>query len=375
MRIAVLTSSRADYGIYQPLLRRLERDTFFDLELIVFGTHLSEFHGHTLNNILEDEYQIAREVESLVLGDSAEAVSTAMGLTLAKFSSLWAEIQDKYDLVFCLGDRYEMFAAVSAAIPFNLPFAHIHGGEETKGAIDNIFRHSITQMAKYHFTTTESYKKRVLQLLDLNESEADVYNVGSLSLDNLNDIELLDTAVFLDEYGIDMSLPTILFTFHPETVSADLNETYINEVIEALEALDKYQVVITMPNADPKGNIIRKELNKFINSNENRAHGVESFGIRGYFSCMKHAHLLMGNSSSGIIEAASFGKYVINLGNRQQGRASGPNVLDIKIDAAKILSAVKEFEQKPHPGSDNIYWNGGAAEQIIKVLKEEFSHE
>jgi len=374
MRIAVLTSSRADYGIYQPLLRRLEQDPFFDLELIVFGTHLSEFHGHTIDLVIEDGFTIARKVESMVLGDSEEAISTAMALTTSKFSGVWASLKDRYELVFCLGDRYEMFSAVAAAIPFNLPIAHIHGGEETKGAIDNIFRHSITHMAKYHFTTTEKYKNRVLQLLGTNESEAKIYNVGSLSLDNLEDIELLDTSEFLQEYGIDLTKPTILFTFHPETVNTQLNEQYIKEVIEALDSLNKYQVVITMPNADTKGNVIRTKLKRFIKENENRVFGVENFGIKGYFSCMKHASFLMGNSSSGIIEAASFGKYVMNLGDRQNGRASGKNVLNLGIDKDNIISTVREIEQHPYQSNGNIYWNGSASQQIIEILKQEFKN-
>lgn len=372
MKIAVLTSSRADYGIYQPLLRRLEQDPFFDLELIVFGTHLSEFHGYTADMIIEDGFRIARKVESLVLGDSEEAISTAMALTASKFSGVWASVKDRYDLVFCLGDRYEMFAAVAAATPFNLPIAHIHGGEETKGAIDNIFRHSITHMAKYHFTTTEQYKNRVLELMGADETEAKVYNVGSLSLDNLEDLELLDTSEFLEEYGIDLTNPTILFTFHPETVNSKMNKQYIEEVIEALDSLKNYQVVITMPNADTNGNIIRNRLKRFIKQNEDRVFGVENFGIKGYFSCMNHARFLMGNSSSGIIEAASFDKYVVNLGDRQKGRASGKNVLNLEIDRDKIISMVKEIEQHPNRSNGNVYWNGGAAKQIIKILKQEF---
>ena len=373
MRVAILTSSRADYGIYQPLLRRLEKDPFFEMEVVAFGTHLSEFHGYTLRNIQEDGFKVARQLESLVLGDSAEAVSSAMGLTTLKFSSYWASAKDTYDLIFCLGDRYEMFAAVSAGIPFNLNFAHIHGGEETLGAIDNVFRHSITQMADYHFTTTGQYKERVLQLLGENNAiENKVYNVGSLSLDNIKDVELLDTSEFLQQYGIDLNKPTILFTFHPETVTPQVNEAYIEKIIDALEQLEEYQIVITMPNADTKGSVIRHVLKDFINQNPDRAFGVESFGTKGYFSCMKYADMLMGNSSSGIIEAASFDKYVINLGDRQKGRAAGENVLHAGITTEKIIEAVKEIEQLPEPSGENIYWNGGASEQIINILKSEF---
>lgn len=375
MNIGVLTSSRADYGIYRPLLKRLEEDPFFNLELIVFGTHLSQFHGFTVQNIRKDGFCIAHRVDSLTLGDSEEAVSSAMALTSAKFSGLWASVVKKYDLIFCLGDRYEMFAAVSAGVPFNLKFAHIHGGEETRGAIDNVFRHSITHMSAYHFTTTEQYKSRVLQLLGQGEGSGNskVLNVGSLSLDNLNDMELLSVTDFSRLYGIDISKPTILFTFHPETVRTDSNEVFIDEIEQALEKLiHRYRIIITMPNADTRGNLVRDRLKAFGEKHENRVLLVESFGTRGYFSCMSHANFLMGNSSSGIIEAASFGKYVINLGDRQKGRATGENVLHVKINQDKILSAVRDIEMRPPFSGKNIYWNRGAAHKIIDQLKKDF---
>ena len=156
MNIAVLTSSRADYGIYLPLLKKLQSDPFFNLKIFVFGTHMSVFHGLTKNQIKEDGFEISREIESLVLGDSAEAISSAMGLTMLKFASVWAQEQNETDLIFCLGDRYEMFGAVMACVPFNIPVAHIHGGETTIGAIDNIFRHSLSLASKLHFVTTHT---------------------------------------------------------------------------------------------------------------------------------------------------------------------------------------------------------------------------
>lgn len=366
MRVAVLTSSRADYGIYQPLLRKFTKESV-EFELIVFGTHLSEFHGLTYKQILEDGYTIRRKIESLVLGDSSEAISSAMALTAAKFSGVWASLEGEYDIVFCLGDRYEMFAAVSAAVPFDITFAHIHGGEETLGAIDNIFRHSITQMADYHFTSTEEYKSRVLNLIGRSEKENEtVFNVGALSLDNLLDIELLSTDQLLDEYGIDLAKPSILFTFHPETNSPDTNEGNIKKILQVLEQLQEYQIIITMPNADTSSNVIRHELAGFISENEERVFAIESFGTRGYFSCMQNVDFVMGNSSSGIIEAASFGKYAIDLGDRQKGRTKGKNVISIGIDQQQMLSAVAQIKESPKPPQDNIYWQGELLKKSFK---------
>jgi len=368
MKIAVLTSSRADYGIYQPLLRRLENDSYFELELIVFGTHLSRQHGYTVDQIRKDGFTITAEVESLLLGDTEEAISTAMALTSMKFAGLWNSVKDKYDLVFCLGDRYEMFAAVSSSIPYNIPFAHIHGGEKTLGAMDNTFRHCLTQMCRYHFVTTEKYAQRVKELLE-NEEKNNVFHVGSLSLDNLDDIELFDKNQFQKKYGIDLSNPSILFTWHPETIETTKNLDDLNQILSALDELQNYQVIITLPNADTMSDQLRQNLLAYVNKNSSRTITVNSFGTQGYFSCMQHVRFMMGNSSSGIIEAASFKKFVINIGKRQKGREFGENVLHVPADKEKILNTVELIEISDSPESDNIYWNGGASDKIIHILK------
>jgi GDP/UDP-N,N'-diacetylbacillosamine 2-epimerase (hydrolysing) len=221
MNIAVLTSSRADYGIYLPLLKKLRSDPYFSLKLIVFGTHVSSFYGLTKEQIVEDGFDIYREVESLVLGDSPEAISSAMGLTLMKFSSLWAKEKSQVDLILCLGDRYEMFAAVMAAVPFNIPIAHIHGGETTTGAIDNTFRHALTLSATYHFASNQVHAGRIAQL---KGEDRNIHNVGALSLDNLKEIELFTTTEFLARFGVDLTIPTVLVTYHPETVALEKND-------------------------------------------------------------------------------------------------------------------------------------------------------
>src|ERR1019366_5495723 len=186
MKIGVLTSSRADYGIYMPLLKALKEDTFFDLSVIVFGTHLSAKHGETVKQIIADGYNVSIKIETVIDGDQPQDISASMGKAISNFSSVWS--QNKYDLVFALGDRYEMFAACSSTISFGIPLAHIHGGETTLGAIDDVFRHCITQMATYHFTTTDKYKKRVIEM---KGSDKHVSNVGALSIDNLKSLSLL----------------------------------------------------------------------------------------------------------------------------------------------------------------------------------------
>lgn len=369
MKVAVLTSSRADYGIYLPLLKTLQNDDYFELKLIVFGTHLSRFHGYTIDQIKQDGFEVEEQLETLILGDTEEAVSNAIGNTITKFSSVWKRLKDKVDIVFALGDRYEMFAAVAASVPFNITVAHLHGGETTLGAIDNKFRHAITLMATYHFTATQNFAEKVIKLTG---SEINIHNVGALSLDNLIDFKLLSIADFKKEWNIDLSIPTILTTFHPETVSTEKNEAYTISLIETINELSKkYQVVITMPNADTMGMIVRNKLNKLIEANP-KVIGIENFGTLGYFSCMNHCAFLLGNTSSGIIEAASFGKYVINLGDRQKGRAQSHNTLDVALKKQDILSKVKEIEKnKFNYSGNNIYTSESKSGMlIVKTLKK-----
>jgi GDP/UDP-N,N'-diacetylbacillosamine 2-epimerase (hydrolysing) len=365
MRIAILTSSRADFGIYLPLLKKLVDNSHFKLSIIAFGTHLSYFHGKTISQIRNEGFEVEYEIESVLLGDSPNSISTAMGLTNIKFAEFWRIHGAAFDLVFCLGDRYEMFAAVTAGIPFQIPFAHIHGGETTLGAIDNIFRHAITLASKYHFVATAAYARRVAGLI---ESDVNIHNVGALSLDNLDSIPLLSLLTFKEKWNIDLSIKTILITFHPETIAVDKNYSYAQELVNAIRQLD-YQILITMPNADTAGNIIRKALTDNFQKEE-RVFLIENLGTQSYFTAMKYCAFLLGNTSSGIIEAASFGKAVINLGDRQKGRIAGKNVVQVNIQSQAILDAVIAIENAEFCDIENLYWNGGAADKIINVLEE-----
>jgi len=362
MNIAVISSSRADYSIYLPLLKALTSEPGFSVEILAFGTHLSAQHGHTIDQIRADGFSV-RPVDAVPVGDTPADVSRTMGATMRAFADVWTD--QNYDLLLCLGDRYEMFAAVSSAVPFTLPIAHIHGGETTLGAIDNAFRHAITVMATYHFTTTEPYKQRVIELTG---SDQHVYNVGALSIDNLSHLTLLTNAQFLDRFGIDLDQPTILITFHPETVSFQHTADHVTALLDALTQLDTYQLVITMPNADTMGNYVRAEMQTFIDAHTN-AVGVESFGTIGYLSCMKACRFMLGNTSSGFVEASFFPKYVINLGDRQRGRILTPNIIDCPLDSAAILTAVRTIESAAPLSPINVYGDGTAAEQTVSILR------
>lgn len=363
MKIGVLSSSRADYSLYRPLLQAMQADGF-DVSIIAFGSHVSRQHGYTVQHIEADGFVVKHKVESLILGDSPEAIATAMGVTQIRFASIWS--QEDYSLIFALGDRYEMFAAAAAAVPFNIPIAHISGGETTLGAIDNTFRHAITVMSTYHFTATDVYKARVAELTG---SATNVYNVGALSIDNLSHLTLLTLAEFREKFAIDLTIPTILITFHPETVSFGKNTEHVAELIGALDQLTDYQLVITMPNADTMGNYVREHLLAFIDRHPN-AVGIESFGTIGYLSCMSHCRFMLGNTSSGFVEASFFPKYVINLGSRQEGRMLTPNITNCAVKTDRILEAVRNVENADAPAPIQVYGTGTTAQQIVAILRQ-----
>lgn len=368
MKIGVLTSSRADFGIYLPLLIQLEQDSFFNLTIIAFGTHGSPYHGETISEIQETGFKQIHLIQSLLLNDNPNGISTSYGLTVTKFSDYWSE--NTFDLVFCLGDRFEMSAAVQAGVPIGLKFAHIHGGEKTLGSIDNIYRHQITLASTIHFASTELYKKRIEAIIGEGKY---VYNVGSLSLDGIEDFQFMGENEFYDKFGIP-DKPYALITFHPETVRPEKNQEYALEMKSALyELCNENYLVITMPNADTNGKIFRNTIEELRNEIPEQILSVENFGKTNYFNAMKYSKFLLGNTSSGIIEAASFGKYVVNVGNRQKGRAKGINVIDCEFEADEILQSVSKVKDLGSFEGLNIYRKPNTANTIIDILKNNYA--
>jgi GDP/UDP-N,N'-diacetylbacillosamine 2-epimerase (hydrolysing) len=367
IRVGVLTSSRADYGIYLPLLKAIEQDSSFELRLIVFGTHLSKFHGYTLKQINQDGFLPYATLESLLIGDTPNAISSSYALTNMKFADFWNHHQNEFDIVFALGDRFEMAAAIAAAVPYGMRIAHLHGGETTLGAIDNIYRHSISLASTFHFVATDVFVNRIQNILDIPSKH--VYNIGSLSLENLENLPLLTQEEFTEKWNIDLNEDCILVTVHPETVAFDQNERYCAEISTALRILAKdYQIIITMPNADTSGIIYRNSF-EALGKEFDTVKIIENFGTQSYFTCMKYAQLLIGNTSSGIVEAASFGKYVLNVGDRQKGRLAGDNVIHIPFQSEEIIEQVKHFCGKVFEGS-NPYYQAKPSARIIEILKQ-----
>jgi len=367
MKIGILTSTRADYGIYYSLLRALAADAEVAFGLFVFGTHLAPGHGMTVSLIEADGYPIYERVDTMPDKDDAAGISCAMGKTMTNFAAVWERWAEDLDVVIALGDRYEMFAAVAATAPFGISVAHLHGGETSLGAIDDKFRHAITQMSTLHFTATPAYAEKVAQLIGSNNG---IYYVGAPSLDGLTELPLLTIAAVKERFGMDFSEPTILVTFHPETIAREKNEAYGKELCSALDELtNRYQVVITMPNADTMGSVLREQFLRLSEKNE-RVITIESFGKIGYFSAMRHCAFLLGNTSSGIIEAASFGKYAIDLGDRQAGRAHSDNLIKVGISKEEILRAVAQLGEENAYNGNNVYVKSGtSALEIVERLK------
>ncbi len=367
VKTAVLTSSRADFGIYLPLLKKLQSDEAFDLEIIAFGTHPEEKFGFSLQHIINQGFKIQHSLKTAPDDDTPGAISRSMALVTTLMTDVWEN--SAYEVVFALGDRYEMFAAVASALPFNLRIAHIHGGESTLGAIDNAFRHSITHMSHWHFACTEVYRRKIEELTG---SADRTYNTGALGIDSLSVMNFLSINELKSRFGVDFSEPSILITLHPETIGYEDNARNAKQFIRALEHLNSFQQVITMPNADTSGLLIRNLLNDYA-AGKKQVILIENFGSQAYLSAMKYSLLLLGNTSSGFMEASFFPKWVINTGNRQDGRIRTPNIVDVSFDHLQIVEAVERHAFMPVPEFPPVYGHGDAADKIIKILRDEFA--
>jgi len=365
-RICVVTTSRADYGIYLPVLRQIEKDPSFQLQLLITGSHLSPDFGFTVREIAADGFDTSERVEMLLSSDTPAGISIAMGLGMIGFAQSYARLRP--DLLLVLGDRFEMHAAVSAALPFKIPVAHIHGGELSEGAIDDALRHSITKMSHLHFVATEVYAKRVRQM---GEEPWRITVSGAPALDNLKTVELLERPEIEERYNLQLEEPFLLVTYHPVTLEFEHVEARVEALLAALADL-KMAVVFTYPNADTGSRQIIKAVEDYAGKTEH-AQIVVNLGMQGYFSMMKQAAAMVGNSSSGIIEAASFQLPVVNIGNRQRGRLRAQNVIDVGDNRADISEGIRRaLDPEFRSGLANLvnpYGDGIAAERIVARIK------
>ena len=366
--VGVVTVGRSDYGIYLPVLQAIRADEDLDLRLIVAGMHLSPEFGSTAQTVEADGYEIAEKVEMLLSSDTPEGVAKSIGLGVIGFAQVFGRFRP--DILVVLGDRFEMFAAALAALPFKIPVAHIHGGELTEGAIDDALRHAITKLSHLHFVATEEYAKRVIQI---GEQPWRVVVSGAPSLDNLCSTKFLNAAELEATFGLDLGRPPLLVTFHPVTLEYEQTEWQVGELLVALDACD-IPVVFTKSNADTHGRMIEPMIRQFCERHPS-ARVIDNMGTQGYFSLMALAAAMVGNSSSGIIEAPSFKLPVVNIGTRQNGRVRASNVFDVGYGRAEIADGIKKAAQ-PTAREDlrelaNPYLSTtGAAQTIVAHLKE-----
>jgi len=369
-KICVITGTRAEYGLLFYLLRRLDASDRFTLQLIVTGSHLSPEFGLTHQIIEQDGFCIDKKVEILLSSDSDFGVAKSMGLGMIGFADAFSEL--KPDLLICLGDRYEMFVAASVATVMKIPIAHIHGGETTEGAYDESFRHSISKMAYWHFTSTEVYRNRVIQL---GEHPDRVFNVGGIGLDNINRLELLSRDDFQSAIKLQLNKKNLLVTYHPETLSNDKSTCEkFKSLLEVLRKLTDTSIIFTKANADAGGRVINSMIDTYVTNHASTSISFVSMGQLRYLSAMRYVDGVVGNSSSGLLEAPSFNIGTINIGNRQKGRVMADSIINCDATVASISSAIdklysEKFQNKLKDVT-NPHGEGGATKKIIDMLKK-----
>lgn len=364
--ICVVTGSRSEYGLLRWLMQDIKDDPNLALQLIVTGSHLSKNFGNTQNEIEDDGFFINKKIKTLSSSDNEVGILRSVANGLYSFPNAIKSLNPK--LVIILGDRYEIMPVAISTLILGVPLAHIHGGELTMGSYDDAIRHSITKMANLHFVSTKSYLKRIVQM---GEDPKTVFLVGGLGQDNLKRLELLDRHELEKEIDFQFGKKSLLVTFHAETISNLNVENQINSLLDALKTLDGINLLFTMPNADHGNKIIFKKIRNFVKYNNNST-VITSMGQLHYLSAMKHVNGLVGNSSSGIIEAPSLKKGTVNVGRRQEGRVQAKSIINTDFETKNIIKAIRKlFSKKFQDGLSSVinpYGNGGASRKILKII-------
>ena len=370
-KVCVITGTRAEYGLLYWTLKALEKEPTIDLQICVTGMHLSPEFGLTYQQIEADGFTIDYKVETLLSSDTGTAIAKSIGIGTIGFADAFQQLQP--DIILLLGDRYETLAAAMAAMTLCIPIAHCHGGESTEGSIDESIRHSITKMSHLHFTATDSFKKRVVQL---GEQPDNVFNLGALGIENINRIKFLSKNEIEQKLNFSFLLKNYLVTFHPETLEKESSEVRFGKVLLALqELIDKETLFIfTMPNADNDSRVIIKMINEFVNNHPKNSVVFTSMGQINYLSTLKYIDAVIGNSSSGLIEVPSFNIPTINIGDRQRGRIMAESVINCSVDKNQIKSAIqkaneKEFKQRESK-QINPYGTKNVSDKIVDILKK-----
>lgn len=368
-RIGIMTGTRAEYGLLKSLMQEINKDNDLELYLIVSGMHLSPEFGMTYQEIEEDGFEINAKVEMLLSSDSPAGISKSIGLGVIGFADEFQRAD--LDMLILLGDRYEALSAAICALVMRIPIAHLHGGELTEGAIDEGIRHSITKMSYLHFTSTEQYRNRVIQL---GENPERVFYVGALGVENIKKINLTTKEELERSIHFEIDENTVIVTYHPVTLENNTVEEQFLNLLEVLDRNPKIRMIFTKANADTNGRIVNELIDKYAAQNSERACAFVSLGQKRYLSALKYCRIVIGNSSSGIIEAPSFGKPIINIGDRQKGRICADSVINCgytqqEIQQAMETALTKEFENKAS-NCRNPYEKENTAANIISVIKD-----
>jgi GDP/UDP-N,N'-diacetylbacillosamine 2-epimerase (hydrolysing) len=366
-RICVITGTRAEYGLLKLLMQRIRDDVQCELQLIATGMHLSPEYGASYRIIEADGFRIDRKVEMLLSSDSAVGIGKSVGLGVIGFAEAFEQLHP--DLIIVLGDRFEILSAVTAALFARIPVLHIHGGEVTEGAVDESMRHAITKMSHVHCVATEEYRYRVIQL---GEQPGNVHCVGGLGVDVIKHITLLNQTELESALDFQFKHRNLLITFHPETLADDSGETQMAELLKALGEMDNTGLIFTFPNADTGGRQLIVMLQDFVTENSN-ARVYSSLGQLLYLSCMSLCDGVIGNSSSGLLEAPTLKKGAVNIGDRQRGRLQAASVINSRPTYQEIKAAIQQLYsptfQASLIGIRNPYGDGGATERIFSIIK------
>lgn len=365
-KVCVVTGTRAEYGLLRWLMSDIAAADDLELQIVATGMHLSPEFGLTYLEIERDSLSINRKIEMLLSSDTPVGIAKSMALGLAGFADCYADLRP--DCIVLLGDRFEIMAAASAALIANIPIIHLHGGETTEGAYDEAFRHSITKMSYLHCVAAEPYRKRVIQL---GESPERVFTVGGLGIDAIDRVELLSREALERDLGFRFGPKNLLVTFHPATLDGAPVVVQIEELLKALDKLSDTHLIFTKPNADNGGRVISEAIDEFVKQHSN-AKAYTSLGQLRYFSCLAQVDVVIGNSSSGLLEAPSFKTGTINLGCRQNGRLRADSVIDCEIDCDEITSSLARIYSVPFQKAltkvRNPYGDPGASKRIVEIL-------
>lgn len=367
-KIAIATGTRAEFGLLRPLIKIINEDSDFELQLLITGMHLSFEFGYTIKEIEEEGFPITKKIESLLSSDSGVGVSKSMALTISGFADAFQELSP--DLLIVLGDRTEILGVVTAAMAMNIPIAHISGGETTEGAYDEGIRHAITKFSHFHFTATEVYRKRVIQL---GEAPDRVFNVGAIGIDSIKNVQLLKKADFEKAINFKLGVRNILVTYHPVTLEKESPQETFGNILAALDALGDIHIIFTHANSDKNGRLINAMIEEYVSKNKNKSVSFSSLGQLRYLSALQFIDAVIGNSSSGITEVPIFDIPTLDIGDRQRGRVCPKSVLHCASDLDSIKQGLKtalsDDFKKGIPTQERILGDGTATEKIINILK------